>query len=75
MATVVAGFVGVVAAVALIRNLAVEQVLGSSIQDMPPFPVSAALTGMACATAVGALAGVIPATVAVRVKVIDAIRY
>lgn len=75
MATVVAGFVGVVAAVALIRNLPVEQVLGSSIQDMPPFPVSAALTGMACATAVGALAGVIPATVAVRVKVIDAIRY
>lgn len=75
VATVVAGFVGVVAAVALIRNLPVEQVLGSSIQDMPPFPVSAALTGMACATAVGALAGVIPATVAVRVKVIDAIRY
>ena len=30
---------------------------------------------MVCATAVGALAGLIPAIVAVRVQVIDAIRY
>ena len=43
--------------------------------NAPPFPLSAALLGMACATGVGALAGLIPATVAVRVKVIDAIRY
>ncbi len=75
VATVVAGLVGVVVAVALIKNIPVEVVFGGGIQDMPPFPVSAALLGMACATGVGALAGLLPATVAVRVKVIDAIRY
>jgi putative ABC transport system permease protein len=75
VATVVAGLVGVVIAVAIIKNIPIEKVFGSQIADMPPFPLSAALVGMACATAVGALAGIIPATVAVRVKVIDAIRY
>ena len=74
VATVVAGLVGVVLAVAIIKNVPVDVLFGA-IQDRPPFPVSAALVGMACATAVGALAGIIPATVAVRVKVIDAIRY
>jgi putative ABC transport system permease protein len=75
VATVVAGLVGVVLAVAIIKNIPVEQVFGGGIQDMPPFPFSAALVGMAAAVAVGALAGLIPATFAVRVKVIDAIRY
>ena len=75
VATVVAGLAGVVLAVAVIKNIPVDVLFGGGIQDMPPFPVSAALTGMACATGVGALAGAIPATVAVRVKVIDAIRY
>ncbi len=42
---------------------------------MPAFPIEAALIGLASATAVGALAGLLPALVAVRVKVIDAIRY
>lgn len=75
VATVVAGLAGVVLAVAVIKNIPVDVLFGSAIQDVPPFPVSAALLGMACATGVGALAGAIPATVAVRVKVIDAIRY
>lgn len=75
VATVVAGLVGVVLAVAIIKNIPVDKVFGAGIQDMPPFPVSAALVGMAAAVAVGALAGLIPATFAVRVKVIDAIRY
>ncbi|MBO3083695.1 ABC transporter permease [Cellulomonas fengjieae] len=75
VATVVAGLVGVVLAVAIIKNVPIERMFGSGIQDMPPFPVSAALVGMAAAVGVGALAGLIPATFAVRVKVIDAIRY
>ncbi|GEL96508.1 ABC transporter permease [Cellulomonas terrae] len=75
VATVVAGLVGVVLAVAIIKNIPVERVFGGGIQDMPPFPFSAAMVGMAAAVAVGALAGLIPATFAVRVKVIDAIRY
>ncbi|WP_028050013.1 ABC transporter permease [Cellulomonas sp. URHD0024] len=75
VATFVAGLVGVTLAVAIIKNIPVDTLFGGGIQDMPPFPVSAAVIGMLCATAVGALAGVIPASVAVRVKVIDAIRY
>ncbi|QTE29991.1 ABC transporter permease [Pengzhenrongella sicca] len=75
VATAVAGVVGVMAAIVIIKNIPIEQVFGVALDDIPPFPTSAALIGMACATAVGALAGLIPATVAVRVKVIDAIRY
>jgi len=43
--------------------------------DFPPFPAEAALTGFIAATAVGALVGLIPALVATRVRVIDAIRF
>ncbi|ACZ31524.1 protein of unknown function DUF214 [Xylanimonas cellulosilytica DSM 15894] len=75
VATTVAGFVGVVVAVAIVKNIPVEQIFGSSLQDKPGFPFSAALVGMACAVGVGALSGLIPAVYAVRVKVIDAIRY
>ncbi len=39
------------------------------------FPLRAAVEGFLAATAVGALAGIIPAVVAARAKVIDAIRY
>ncbi|WP_426592916.1 ABC transporter permease [Cellulomonas sp. McL0617] len=75
VATFVAGLVGVTLAVAIIKNIPVDKLFGSGIQDMPPFPVSAAVIGMLCAMAVGALAGIIPASFAVRVRVIDAIRY
>ncbi|GAA4625225.1 ABC transporter permease [Cellulomonas oligotrophica] len=75
VATTVAGLVGVVIAVAVVKNIPVDAVFGGGIQDMPPFPLTAALVGMACATGVGAVAGLLPAVVAVRVKVIDAIRY
>ena len=75
VATVVAGVVGVMTAIVIIKNIPIEQVPGVALDDVPPFPTTAALVGMACATGVGALAGLIPAIVAVRVKVIDAIRY
>ena len=76
VATTVAGLVGVVVSVAIIKNVPMTALFGAGgIQDAPPFPLSAALVGMACATGVGAVAGLLPATVAVRVKVIDAIRY
>ncbi|WP_343224926.1 hypothetical protein [Paenarthrobacter aurescens] len=41
----------------------------------PAFPLDAALMGFGAAVLVGALAGAIPAVVAARVKVIDAIRF
>ncbi len=75
VATFVAGAVGVVVAVAVIKAIPMEAMFGYALQDTPPFPISAALIGMASAIGVGTLAGLLPAIVAVRVKVIDAIRY
>ncbi|WP_104178461.1 ABC transporter permease [Cryobacterium sp. Y50] len=76
VATVVAGIVGVIAAVLIVKSPLVEDFISQGqVTDFPPFPVEAAVVGLVCATVVGALAGLIPALVAVRVKVIDAIRY
>lgn len=75
VATFVAGLAGVLLAIVLIRNPITESYLALVIQDIPGFPVEAALIGLGSATLVGALAGLVPALVAVRVKVIDAIRY
>ena len=75
VATVVAGIVGVAIAVLLVKNPWVTSFVAQGIDDVPAFPIEAALIGLASATAVGALAGLLPALVAVRVKVIDAIRY
>lgn len=75
VATVVAGVVGVVVAVAIVQNDWVRNFVAAGLTDVPPFPIEAALLGLGAATFVGALAGLLPALVAVRVKVIDAIRY
>lgn len=72
---VVAGVVGVFLGVLLASNPLVQQAIAPGILDMPAFPLDAALLGLVAATAVGALAGLLPALYAVRVKVIDAIRY
>ncbi len=74
--TVVAGVVGIMLVVLAYRLLLVEQVLPLGLPgDLPAFPVWAAVVGLVVATAVGAIAGIIPAVVAVRSKVIDAIRF
>ncbi|TBN56461.1 ABC transporter permease [Glaciihabitans arcticus] len=73
--TIVAGLAGVIFAVLVVSNEWVRAQVAPQLQDVPGFPVEAAVLGMICATAVGALAGLLPALVAVRVKVIDAIRY
>ena len=75
VATVVAGAVGVILAVFIVQNPMVRDFVAMGLSDVPPFPVEAAIIGLGAATAVGALAGLLPALVAVRVKVIDAIRY
>ncbi|GAA2075534.1 ABC transporter permease [Microbacterium hatanonis] len=76
VATVVAGVVGVAAAILIVQSPWVRDLIGQGlIEDFPPFPVDAAVLGLVAACAVGALAGLLPALVAVRVKVIDAIRY
>lgn len=75
VATVAAGVVGVMLAILLITNPITQDFISQGVADVPPFPMSAAFLGLAAATAVGALAGLIPALVAVRVKVVDALRY
>ena len=76
-ATAAAGALAVGLSVAIIENLPLDTLLPAdlSLTDVPPFPVAAAVEGFVAATAIGALAGVVPAVVAVRAKVIDAIRY
>lgn len=77
VATALAGVAAVALSVAIVRNLPLERWLagGIPLADAPGFPVSAAVEGLIAATAVGALAGLVPALIAVRVKVIDAIRF
>ncbi|MFI5427664.1 ABC transporter permease [Aeromicrobium sp. UC242_57] len=75
VATVVAGAVGVVAAVGISKSSFVTEKVIGDVTDAPGFPVSAALLGLVVSLAVGALAGVLPALIAVRVKIIDAIRF
>ncbi|WP_243076939.1 ABC transporter permease [Microbacterium sp. SS28] len=74
VATAVAGIVGIAIAVAIMRAPFVLQMFGN-LQDVPPFPLRAAVVGLVAAVAIGALAGFIPALVAVRSKVIDALRF
>lgn len=74
VATAVAGIVGIAIAVAIMRAPFVLQMF-QGLQDIPPFPLRAAVVGLIAAVAIGALAGFIPAVVAVRAKVIDALRF
>jgi putative ABC transport system permease protein len=76
-ATALAGLAAVGASIVLVRNLPLDQLLNSGIPlaDTPGFPVASAVEGLVAATAVGALAGLLPAIIAVRAKVIDAIRF
>ncbi|MGI4895598.1 MAG: ABC transporter permease, partial [Janthinobacterium lividum] len=76
-ATFVAGLLAVMLSIILVSNVPLDAILpaGVTLQDVPAFPVSAAVEGLVAATTVGALAGLVPATMAVRAKVIDAIRY
>ena len=75
VATLAAGAVGVTLAVVIVQNPWVREMVGQGVQDLPAFPIEAAVVGLAASAVVGALAGLLPALVAVRVKVIDAIRY
>ncbi|NYD79029.1 ABC transporter permease [Arthrobacter cupressi] len=75
VATAVAGIVGVMLAVAVVKNPWIQQKVAPALSEYPPFPLEAAMLGFGAAVLVGALAGAIPALVAVRIKVIDAIRF
>lgn len=74
VATAVAGVIGIAIAVAVLKAPFVLDMF-QGMQDIPPFPVRAAVTGLVAAVAIGALAGFIPALTAVRSNVIDALRF
>jgi putative ABC transport system permease protein len=75
VATTVAGVIGIAITVAILRSGWVVTSMFPGIQDVPAFPLRAALIGLIASVVVGAVAGFIPALVALRVKVIDAIRF
>ena len=75
VATLVAGIAGVAVAIMFVQSPYVQSRIGDGVVDVPPFPVNAALLGIAASVVVGAIGGLLPAIVALRVKVIDAIRY
>lgn len=75
VATTVAGVIGIAIVVAILRSEWVVESMFQGIQDIPPFPMRAAVVGLVASVVVGAVAGFIPALVALRVKVIDAIRF
>lgn len=75
VATLVAGVFGVIGSILIVQNPWLRGLVGQGATDLPAFPVEAALIGMGAAGFIGALAGLLPALVAVRVRVIDAIRY
>ncbi len=76
VATTVAGFIGVALSVATLRLTPLDQILDLPVSmDNIPYPMTAALLGVLIAAGVGALAGIIPATIAIKIKPIDAIRY
>lgn len=73
VATFVAGVLGVGLGAVILRNISLDS-LGITLQEVPGFPMSAAVIGLMIAVSVGALCGIVPALAAVRVKPIDAIR-
>lgn len=75
VATTVAGIIGIALTVAALRWVMAADLMNMQLQDVPPFPMRAAVTGLVAAVVVGALSGFVPALVALRVKVIDAIRF
>lgn len=77
LATSLVGAFAVLCSIALVTNLPIGSWLGEglSLADPPPFPIEVALQGALAAVGVGLLAGLVPATIAVRSNIIEAIRF
>ena len=76
VATTAAGFIGVIASIITIRTAPLARWLDLPFAvDSVGYPVLAAFIGLAISAGVGALCGIIPATMALRIKPIDAIRF
>lgn len=73
VATTIAGAVGVLIAVLVLKAPFVSELMFDAVSS-PQVPFTAVIVGMLVSIGVGALAGLIPAIVATKVRIIDAIR-
>lgn len=74
VATTVAGAIGVLVAVLVLKAPIVMDLVFEGASTTPQVPVSTVVVGMLVSVGVGALAGLIPAIVATRVSIVGAIR-
>ncbi|QJC21457.1 ABC transporter permease [Arcanobacterium buesumense] len=81
VATSAAGFIGVIFSVVTLRVLPVvmpnSYLFGefAAVANEIAYPMQAAIIGVGISASVGALCGIIPATIAVKMRPIDAIRF
>lgn len=73
--TFVAGVIGVGIVAVVYRTPMVQNLFGGMNASLPAFPVDAAIAGIIVSILTGVVAGMIPAIIAVRARVIDAIRF
>ncbi|GAA3840309.1 ABC transporter permease [Brevibacterium ammoniilyticum] len=74
VATTMAGAIGVLIAILVLKAPIVGDALMMGTGSTPQIPVTAVIVGMLVSIGIGALAGLVPALVAMRVRIIDAIR-
>jgi putative ABC transport system permease protein len=81
VATTLAGILGIALTMVLTRTSFITQLASGGIAggeesavSTLPFPIEAAVIGLLISVGTGTLAGIIPALIATRVKIIDAIR-
>lgn len=74
VATSIAGVFGVAVSVLVLRSPALMEFLTEGMAGEPYFPASAALVGFAVSVGAGAIAGLVPAIIATRAHIVDAIR-
>lgn len=73
--TLIAGLAGVALAVPILSNPAIQAGITGGMPGVSAgFPIEAAWTGLGVSVFVGVLSGLIPAIIATRIKVIDALR-
>ncbi|MFD0995744.1 putative ABC transport system permease protein [Pseudoclavibacter chungangensis] len=73
--TLIAGMCGIALAALILSNTAVQQAVSlGAFPDGAPFPTDAAWMGLIISLVVGVISGIIPAFIATRIKVIDALR-
>ncbi|GAA2094481.1 MULTISPECIES: ABC transporter permease [Brevibacterium] len=74
VATSIAGVVGIAVSVLALRSPQVLSFVSEGMNVTPSFPFSAAVVGFLVAVLSGAVAGFVPALIATRARIVDAIR-